>query len=236
MGLFPYVSFTRFLRDGSREGLGYYIEAVASAIAAWEGIDIAALEFQPSDPPQGWCPPSGDLRRIDCRVPASDPVRRWSLLLFRKAAPRVLGALYADDPSEHLAQSYDWRGYGDHLILSGVSDTARNLGDAAPEVRGFASGILLETRLEALSRRLPSSLSAVEVAPYAALIRAVEEALCAGSGQPEILGVSERRREMRRFLAQQDVDLLERIGEGKLAQLLDPLGMTFKQWRKARVG
>ncbi len=45
MGLFPHADFTYLLRDCSREGLGRYAEAVKSAFAAWQGIDVAEVNF-----------------------------------------------------------------------------------------------------------------------------------------------------------------------------------------------
>ncbi len=108
MGLFSYVNFTHLLRDGSREGLGRYAEAVASAVAAWDGIDVAEMKFRPPDPLKWWCPPveSGarapDSRSVECRFAASDTVRRWDLSLERAAPPRVFGALFPDYPNDPL--------------------------------------------------------------------------------------------------------------------------------------
>ncbi len=233
MGFFPHVEFTYLLRDGSREGLGRYAEAVESAFAAWEGIDVAEVKFRPL---KRWCPPvrSGerapDSRCVECRFAASDTVRRWNLWLKRAGYPHILGALFPDHASDAVDEAADWRGYVHYLIQSGIADTAA-IACGRLRVYGFASGILLEARLEALSGELPSRISASETSPYGVLIRSVEEALGGGSRRPEIVSVDPSSQEKQRFLARRDDEVLERLGADEFAQLLAPLGLTLEQWR-----
>ncbi len=240
MGLFPDASFTHLLRDGSREGLGRYAEAVKSAVAAWEGIDVAEVKFRPTDPLKSWCPPveSGertpDSRSVECRFAASDTVRKWYLSLERAGYPHILGALFPDDSSDSLHEGADWRGYCDHLIETSIADTVR-YDSGGFRVYGFASGILLEARLRALSGQLPSRISASETSPYGVLIRSVEEALGGGSRRAEIVSVDLHPQEKQRFLARWDDEVLERLGADEFAQLLAPLGLTLKQWREPAV-
>ncbi len=246
MGIFPYLTFTRLLRDGSREALGRYAEDLTSAIADWEGVAAAAVKLRPSDPLQAWCPPVEDGvpgkgrrpaagRTVSCRVPARDVVRRWWLSLEVAGAPRVHGSLFADDPSDHLDEAADLRGYGDHLLRNALADTTDNLDDAAAGgyTRGGRTGIYLVTRLEALPDGLLPSFRVSATPPTGALVRAVEETLGGDSPGREILTVTGRHREVRRFLHRCDIELLERWGVARFSRLLEPLGVTLKQWRQA---
>ncbi len=230
MGLFPHADFTYLLRDCSREGLGRYAEAVKSAFAAWQGIDVAEVNFRPL---KRWCPPvrSGerapDSRCVRCRFAARGTVREWTLSLERAGYPHILGALVPKHASDALDEATDWRDYVHHLIQGGVADIAR----VEARLYGFASGLLLEARLSALSGHLPSRIPASETSPYGVLIRSVEEALGGGSRRPEIVSVDLGSQERRRFLARCDDAVLERLGADEFAQLLAPLGLSLEQWR-----
>ncbi len=246
MGLIAHLCFTRLLRDGSREGLRRYLEALTTAVADWEGVDASTIKYRPSDPLKAWCVPEA-TRRLDwprtalCRVAASDAVRRWDLSLHLTGAACVRGDLWADDPSVHLDEAADWQGYGDHLIREAIADTADSIDVVAPEffgsgghARGYRTGIFLVTKLEAFPEDLlpPFRVSEAEV-PTADLIRAVEETLCGGPPCREILSVGGKRRDVRRFLAECDGELLERWGAAEFSRLLAPLGLTLQQWQEA---